>query len=322
MDSSISTSGAVIFWNTGPVTRDSLARALPPGTAIPERRSPTTALKEVLEKLYKGGSVFVRPVNANAGLFDIAKQEGAGRGNNYFSMASVSVSDSPVNGPTVRVERNPYGFLDGEEGKIQRRLDVHMEEISSSQVSGVLSDWVTVKLRAVSLRPGGGVYWIPTASVEEYRRVAARMPKGVRLHSTTTVIDDSTVSAVADAVIGEIKATMTQVQEDFSHMRPDSRMVANRRAQLEQAQSRLSELAGIFGPIFDSAERALSAAIVAVAGCSETTADLFTSNGIDLDGIFADTSQSAASDTGTDTTPADTGTDASDFGDTDFTAGL
>lgn len=262
--------GAVVYWTlSGEFDVDALARAwaaegLDP-THLPAPTSPERALRRAVDEL-RDRAHMVRRLPDGSGYAVVAEHQHAAKFNHY-EQSLVAYLDA---GQLV-VE--PAGHPDAE-----RVIDAYERALSrfdGGDASGILIG-ACRRLRAVSLRTMGGIYFVPQPAMPELERVTRALEacSANRVWRLPAMRSEDAARAVLAAVSEEVEAEAARMEEELAREGDDAlgeRALgtrAERAATLRRKTDEYERLLGAsLGDARDRLERvqaALAAAALAV----------------------------------------------------------
>lgn len=233
---SLKVGGATVFWGLGEWT--DLARlgenlgAVGFGDCVPERRPQMAALRDALEAQMGGPCVLIRPLVKKDG-FTVVKEERGVEENEYSNLMRVRLEK--LADDSTKLLFAPW---DHRAQAITESYNKHLGLLRAGQVATALVKIIT-RLRATTLRPTGGLYWVPDESLAAWRDVALAVEQSAaegKRHSVYTmlnVMDAEAVRAVRDAVVAEITADAARIYEEVFSGELGDKALANRKEQAE-----------------------------------------------------------------------------------------
>jgi hypothetical protein len=195
----VTEAGAIVLWrkegavNLAALTSRWLDQGLDP-KLLPELPTPVQALRLAVQEQGSKRRL-VRPIK---GGFAIVNEQEVGGQLDYQVECSVKITNG----------RPDFSTLGQTSQEVTGAFDRVLTEVSIDSMSAWLVDLATSKLHAVSLREGGGVYFVPFAQVATWRKMVAAIEgaSAYKLYEIPALSSDSAVEAILDAVINEAKA--------------------------------------------------------------------------------------------------------------------
>lgn len=239
---SIKLNGSVTFWSAGPTSRAMLERRLEQlglEKFKPKQRTFNSALQNAL-KDYSGSGA------ANRKAFVASNKKPSVNG---FSVIQVEPEEDrayPVHDFSAKVDKDgnvsiQNGYAD--RGKLQSLFDTYMATLTGMSLGAAMTE-ILVSLGGRSLRPNGGVYWIPQCNVDQWKQVADAcesaslvhgQDKGNRVYLMNVIMDDHSVRTVCDAVTEEINDAATVILEELTNGKEHKEEFYDRRKAAIQA---------------------------------------------------------------------------------------
>lgn len=214
--------GAVVFWKLEPeFSRMAIAQGfsrIGMDDYIPNERPDGQCLKESLAGEYsfmeaKGTVIKVESLKEK-GAFEVVAVE-KGHNENYYRQ--VCWAKASKDGSEISLF-NTNGHSDN----IRERFAARKAVISGSQVSSSLVNMLTDRY-AVSLRPNGGLYWIPGSLIGWWGRVCQSIESAsgggdkTALFCLSTVHNPDMVRAVTAGIAEEVDAVMRDIQNEMDN---------------------------------------------------------------------------------------------------------
>jgi len=218
-----SSRGNNVFFSTGSKTnadklKNSLA-ALGLEQYAPKQNSKLVATHQALKSVCGRKDRLIRPLKGEPGYAVVREEKGEdGKSLSHtveFDALMPAGSDFPV-------FRNPDGeyFSPVEDGAITHRFQIECERVQASAVSKSLVQIIDY-MHGISLRPRGGVYWIPQGAVAKFEKVAECFQNSCegnlnKVYFQTTVHDDKLRDSVIMGLTESIENETRQMLEALS----------------------------------------------------------------------------------------------------------
>lgn len=270
--------GAVAYFKLAPATSmTKLAeglRSLGLEDYLPEPRTPLACLRGVLGEMFpapdKEVRHVVRPVkNEHKGFAVVCERpkEHASPGDDW---GKVVISAKLDDDGDVLLE--PYSYETRQD--LQERIHDAAEWLPAASVSKMLVSLIE-RLRGVSLRTNGGVYWISKEAIGQWRAIgrvveqAAADPHDAPscIYSMTVIADEEMVRAVGDSLTDEIEQALATMEEELKagNLQEEACMTRIRRTAALADKVRLYEQAfdRPLTKLHDACNRAAAAAAMA-----------------------------------------------------------
>lgn len=241
--------GLQTFWTlTGTIDYDRLAAAwLAAGldeALLPTPPTPRRALKRAL-KHEASKRRLVRPLAESAG-YAIVNEDATDDTTSYEVRATAKLN--PVGRPVIESSVFP---ADGLQAEVEHHYDEALAALSTADVSGWLCN-LAEGLRAVSLRPTGGIYFVPAAHVEEWLRYR-EVVVGVS-GSTIERVPMMAVESVFDAIMHAVQEDLGRVAETLERKLTEAqageigpRAVATQVREAHEAEAKLAQYEELMG---------------------------------------------------------------------------
>lgn len=213
----------------------------------PQPRTDEAALAHALRGVYndtKKYSVVAKEKQSDDGFEVMGIQRGKGAQRNQYSLTA-----------TYKVGPAGVEHVDGSGQELGRVRTAYMEAkacITHSAVGKSLVDLVTLDLGGVSLRPHGGIYWVPGSGMETLDKFGqvlsmSRTSGRCDIYRLTSVMDVETVKAVRDALADEVAKEITELEQDMAKPETGKRALINRQKHAEAVMAKLKDYESILG---------------------------------------------------------------------------
>jgi len=236
--------GAVAFWKLAPRThRETVSQHLKSWgyeKHIPSERGTKALLKEAVSEVYPG--MLVRPLRAT-NSFEVIKEEIHDEENEYKHVAAFSVQgeqgDEGVTSPDL-------GNASSAVTQVQEAFEHAKEDITGPQVAALLTGLIEMEFKGLSLRPTGGLYWVPGDCLEEFRRIGKAIEdcasKGeTQVFSLETKFDQNAVKAVLAGVNDEVQRELALIKDDLDTGTLGKRALTKRIAHLRELRAKTTQ---------------------------------------------------------------------------------
>jgi hypothetical protein len=228
----------------------------------PEPRTPPAALKDALSEIFPLATQLVRPLKDKTG-FTVVEESRGNHTNDYHTLVTAKIDQN------LQIEVSPYDA--GLTAKIAGLYNTHLGLLRSMNVGAALVK-LLANLHGTTLRPGGGVYWLPETAIAEWKELTeviepAGHGKPNSLYLLRTLMDADAVRTVGDAISGEVMREAARIQREIESGDLGERALESRK---EEAQD-LAEKVRVYESILhinlnrcsETAESALNSATVA-----------------------------------------------------------
>lgn len=218
----------------------------------------SAALAEIITPDEKGHKILVRP-----------RKDGDIR-------AFVVLQEDPKVKDEAAMKTRAYVELHSEEGEsisfrfapfdsgLYRDISLHAEAslatLGASAVGKVLSD-VVDKLGGVSLRDGGGVYWLPERSAADWSRFAADIESagvGNSVYAMQVAADAEMVRCVGDRMTGEVGTQLESLEAELGAFTMTPETVEKRRAKMEELMRQVENFENAFATRLEAVRESFS----------------------------------------------------------------
>lgn len=271
-------SGGVCFWDAGPTRRDLLEARLKQINLerfTPPPRSDSCALKSSVADY------------ADTQLAELRSQrKGSGSdGGEKFKRDKVIQGklNQKTNGielvDVTRHEQNTNDYVTDFAAKVVEGEVVvtkgydpqHKLQAGFNTAKGILTGQAVGKslieiiadLKGTTLRELGGVYWLPPESVPAWKEVIRAFEdvgEKTKVHLMETPINELTVRAVRDAIVGEVMDAATRLTEELTSGSLGEKAVENRKQRALGLHSRVKEYEAILGEALTSLHEVIQVA--------------------------------------------------------------
>ena len=218
--------GAVVYWGAGETQRDVLKTGLEDlglERFLPNCRTPESSLFNALKD----------EVPETGMTRDYLIQSLKDRGNNGYEVVEVLKGDKNNSYSALfsaRVDKTSerlvlsegtwdYATLDGP--SLQKSYDRYRGILTGSSMGACLVD-ICQHLRGTSLRPSGGIYWLPEDSVGMWDKVGGAVSQAALTESNVyrlrTIMDEKAAVAVIDAITSEVDAQSAEIMEGIGQL--------------------------------------------------------------------------------------------------------
>lgn len=206
--------GSAVFWTLGEETDfNTLCNALARagfGKFTPERMTEYAALKQTLETEFPSHEVF--PVKGIGITFEVVKVERDqfDKRNEYRHILTATAT----RWQTVETDTN--------DGAMDSRLTDHYRQnrdtVPYHNVSRCLVD-IVYSLQGTTLRPSGGIYWIPNLNWERWEMIGQAIesagPKN-KVFALRTFLDEHSAAVLRSALADEITREAKQIDSTLT----------------------------------------------------------------------------------------------------------
>jgi len=203
--------GSAVFWTLGedtdfPALSNSL-HAAGFGKFIPERMTERAALKQTLEDNFAGCEVF--QVGASKTTFEVVRvvRSSDDKRNEYRHIITASL-DGWQN---VQVDTGDAAT----EVNLTESYRRNRDTVPYHSMSSALVD-IVYALNGTTLRPTGGIYWVPNDNWSRWERVAQAIESAGaknKVFGLRTFLDENSAAVIREALASEIAREARQIDE-------------------------------------------------------------------------------------------------------------
>jgi len=257
----ISVSGVVTYWRLSWTDRNRLEQAL---TAIglpellPDQRQPTTILRNAMQQLYGGNGHLIRPLADGDGWEVVDERKGV-QANDYGHILSARVQGET----SASIEVSVTTTADQRDA-IVTRYDELRDRLHADAVAAMLTRYVSGRCHGTSLRPAGGVYWVPEDQVAQWRRlveaVEAAAVDANSVYLLRTAADEGMVTAVRDAITHELQSAAAEIGEDVKSTALGERALQGRVEASKKLSAKLTRYESLLGESLTSVRQSIATA--------------------------------------------------------------
>ena len=264
-----SSKGKNVFFTSGSKTNaDKLEEgltALDLASFAPKQNSKLVALHQALKSVCGSKHRLVRPLIGERG-YAIVKETKDGSGQSLshgvdFDALMPHDSDFPV----FRDSTGNY-FQPDEGDRIIHRFQVEKERVQAAAISKALVNIID-KFHGTSLRPSGGIYWLPQGAIETFDKVAKCFQDACedgtnKIYFQTTVLDDDLTESVIAGLTQSVEMEVNQMTADLRDNNPGKRA---KKTKAERCNRLLARIAG-YEKMFSVSLKELQAQVSTVEG--------------------------------------------------------
>lgn len=273
IEKTVKYNGITTFWSlTDNTDRGILRQSLTDlGRAdlIPSPKKDTQALLRALHKEFSGKETVIKSIKGTSGYTVCAGGRTLDGRDQYTENLRVTFDE---NGALVfKSETSSLGSLfcsaqDRVEAEFLRQRGL----VSSAALGTILSG-AAHSLSGIALRPRGGLYWIPQAQKGQWEQIVSAIKEAGQdnaVYCLQTTTDKSTVTAVCDSLVAQVKVKLDQLESDIEEGDLGKRALSTRKSEALELDRLLQEYEGILGTTLTSlrerAEHAEAAAAMAI----------------------------------------------------------
>lgn len=254
--------GSAVFWTLGEETdfgqfSDALRRA---GFSkfLPERQTDYAALRDALTADQTGCEIF--PVKGAATptfeVVSVRRDHGSSDPRNEYTHRLTAHVTAAGNVATDTYDGATDARLTAAFRRQRERVPYHA--VSRSLVAIVYS------LQGVTLRPSGGIYWIPNAAFERWEMVAHALelsgPRN-RAFALRTMLDEHSAAALREALANEIERESRDIDAVLSDPQNSLKSAKTQRAKAQQLRRKIEAYETSFTMALPDLKRQLDRAV-------------------------------------------------------------
>jgi len=238
--------GAMVWWRlAGDVSVDCITQALA-STGIVPPAAPTdeTALKRALAKFARGGRKLARKMDGKGRRLAVVREmadESTQDDLDYDIEIRATLEQNSTGG--VSLVTRPYT------PEIHDAYEAARETLTSDDIGLWLVRSAIVRADGVSLREGGGVYFVPAHGLQAWRAVWEAI-RSCAAHKTFEVPafadDDSAVEGILDSLTQAVETGLAQIESKADEGLGD-RAAATQRKRVEDLRARVARYEGVLG---------------------------------------------------------------------------
>jgi hypothetical protein len=279
----ISVSGAVTYWRLSWTDRERLRQTLIDNGLsehlLPAARHATTVLRNALQQLYGGNGHLIRPLDGGDGWEVVDERKGV-TSNDYAHILSAR-----IHGVASRHIEASVTTTADQRSAIVARFDELNNRLHADAVAALLTRYVSGPCHGTSLRPAGGVYWVPEDKLPQWKRLVAAVetagetPNSNGVYLLRTAADEGMVIAVRDAITHELTTAAAEIGEDakssaLGEVALQGRVEASKKlsAKLTRYESLLGESLTSVRQSIATAKQAATVAVVRVSAAKQAEA--------------------------------------------------
>lgn len=245
----VSLNGNIVFysiteWNSRMTLADGLC-SLGLNSHVPEPRTPPAAFKDALQEVYSGSS------------WDIRRLQDS----DSFEVVSVKLRPYPMHNTrtehcVARIESDGsvrFAPMPEEAADVVAAYNRHLGLLRPPQVGRAIVS-IVYHLRGTALRPSGGVYWLPSSSMDKWTAVSDVIERsGVggqnKVYVVRHAMDHDSIRAVHDALRNEVLTEAQRLEKEVNDpaVALGERALRNRESQCYALRQKIKEYEGVLG---------------------------------------------------------------------------
>ncbi len=265
-----STCGAVVYWSlAGGVNISALedacrARDLNP-SALFSAPTPERALTRAIRTLADRSHI-VRQLPDGTGWALVAEKQVDAKASDYATTMRAYIEKDG----SIAIE--PKGHPDAE--RLMDAFDASLTSLDAGILADVLINTCRA-LRAVSLRPMGGVYFLPSDKLESFNAIASAIEEasGSHVWQLPAMRSEDAARAILAAVAEEAEHEVSRMEAELEESSAGSvplgaRAISTREARAAALRAKVAEYEGLLGGSLDAVRERLERAQAALAAAA------------------------------------------------------
>jgi hypothetical protein len=259
MSSNLRVDGAVVFWTLGGWTaREAIEAgwsALPApwggtwGELTPPARTNEACLRDAMSILWP--KQLIRPLAKRDG-FAVLEETRRSDEVDTVTVAAAKVDDL---GRVDLLRGHSYGV----EASLREEYRRQSGLLKPGQVAAALVN-VLARLSATRIRPTGGIYWLPQASLNTWQALAGVVERASvggknAVYQITHAFDADSIRAVRDALLAEVESEADALLREVDSGELGEAGLRNRARAAERLQEKVHEYEAILGERLDDARQ-------------------------------------------------------------------
>lgn len=250
--------GSAVFWTLGEKTDfDRLSNALSAAgfrKFVPERMTDYAALKLALETCFPDHQVF--PVKGAGTTFEVVsiKRDQFDKRNQFNHVLTASVS------PWLSIDTDSHD--NAVTAHIAEHFQINRNTVPYHNVSRCMVD-IVFELQGTTLRPSGGIYWIPNNNFERWEIVAAAVESAGEKNQAfalRTFLDEHSANVLRAALAAEIAREARSIDETMHDSETGLKAAATAKRRANALRRKITAYEESFSMALPDLKRALDAA--------------------------------------------------------------
>lgn len=272
--------GVVTFWTAAMhVRRKELLHNLEQidlGGFAPQPRTSMAALKDALEEMFPNNTHRVERLR-DRNAYEIIEIERGEQKNDYRHHLWVGIK---AVGDQRLVEVKPFDAATAQ--RVADAFNKHLGLVRANDVSNAMLR-ILASLSGIAIKPGGHVYWIPAASLERWRQVAAAvegatgLPKGSTVEMVQHRLDPDSVRTVRNGIVAEITSETNRINDEIMSGDLGKRALEARQVECATLRQKIRVYEGILDTgleslrerLLQAEESAAAAELILASGAAE-----------------------------------------------------
>ncbi len=252
--------GAAVYWTLGENTDfnrfSSALSAAGFRKHVPERPTDYACLRDTLQDDQSGAVVF--PVKGTpTPTFEVVRVRGDGEAkrNEYRHVMTASVTASGNIETDTGDPATDY--------RLTAAFRWRREQLPYHLVSRALVE-IVFQLQGVTLRPSGGIYWIPSAALERWEMVANAIQAGSqknKSYALRTMLDEHSATALREALAAEIEREADSINSTLSNPETGLRSATTQRQKAKSLRRKIEAYENSFTMALPELKKQLDRAV-------------------------------------------------------------
>ena len=248
LDTDTGTSGEIAYWRLGgAISADALSAALESaGIDCPDcpTATPATALKRAMEDVARTGSDLVRRHPKGGYIVIHERSDETGEHLEHTEGLRCWYEGTRADG---RLAFNYPGHKLCSE--IRDRFRFYLGHCTSREICAWLPMVLVHHLDAVSLRPGGGMYYVPAPTVRQWRKLTAQVSdlSDSRFFAVPALTTDDAVEAILDGLVNEAQSLADDMDRELERENIGERALDTQHARCDRFLGKLQRYEAILG---------------------------------------------------------------------------
>ncbi len=250
--------GSAVFWTLGDQTDHAkLSQAFRQAGLskfVPEQLTNYAALRDTLTADHPGCEVFpVKGVTDTFEVVRIVRDKDAPTAKNKYETVL-----------TARATRyNTVEVNDATAPALTEKFLARKQTVAYHALSRALVD-IVFSLGGITLRPSGGIYWIPNANFERWEMIAQAIESaGPKNHcfALRTILDDNSAAAIREALTQEIAREAREIDDTLTDPKTGLKAARSAKDRAKSLQRKISAYEASFQMSLQDLRKTLDEAV-------------------------------------------------------------
>lgn len=243
-NNSLNVDGVIVMWSLAETSylarvRDGLIN-IGHENHIPKPRTNAACLKDALRDVCGNSKVLIRPLESEGGTegFCVVEERRGTDGNNFEIDLVAKVTPEP------RIKLRPFDhraqpITDG----FNKQLGLVKPASVTSSLTGIISS-----LGGTTLRPHGGVYWLPGYALKDWQAVCEVIENAAHdgkncMYLVRHQLDQDAIRVVHHAIASEVQTELDVIQKEIMEDGLGERALQRRTEQAYRMRTKIKEYA-------------------------------------------------------------------------------